>query len=32
LETAIRALRRGCDAEMFTILNPAPAHRSRGPR
>jgi ribokinase len=25
LETAIRALRRGIDAEMFTILNPAPA-------
>jgi ribokinase len=25
LETAIRALRRGTDAEMFTILNPAPA-------
>jgi ribokinase len=25
LETAIRALRRGWDAEMFTILNPAPA-------
>ena len=25
LETAIRALRRGFDAGMFTILNPAPA-------
>jgi ribokinase len=25
LETAMRALRRGRDAEMFTILNPAPA-------
>jgi ribokinase len=25
LETAIRALRRGLEAEMFTILNPAPA-------
>jgi ribokinase len=25
LETAIRALRRGYEAEMFTILNPAPA-------
>ncbi|MGO9917483.1 MAG: PfkB family carbohydrate kinase, partial [Isosphaeraceae bacterium] len=31
LETAIRGLRRGCDAGMYTILNPAPAPSLSGP-